>query len=144
VVMRSPCCGRRPRPWTVVPNKALSLSLSPSASLKRQDEPRWLPCLPMAGRPGAPLRDRLPKNPLAVPRLPSRATGSARPQVWIGVCLLLQYLLQSCSRGGSLRGIVEDTWIGGHVLRVCGRVCFRVCVYYCRTYYKAVCVGGGG
>ena len=35
------------------------------------------------------------------------------------VCLLLQDLLYSCVLG-------------------------KVCVYYCRTYYKAVCGGGGG
>ncbi len=33
----------------------------------------------------------------------------------------------------SLRGEMEDMSV---------RVC--VCVYYCRTYYKAVCGGGGG
>ncbi len=73
-----------------------------------------------------------------------------------GVYLLLQYLLQSCSRGGGGGS-------GGHVLRettsrgLCELVCpsrtserggtserVSVCVCYCRTYYKAVCGGGGG
>ena len=62
----------------------------------------------------------------------ARERDSAR-----GVCLLLQYLLQSCSRGGGGNN-------GGHVLRettsrgLCGLVCpqrnsERVCVCVCIT-----------
>ena len=43
----------------------------------------------------------------------------------------MQYLIQSCARGG--RRIVEN---------MCYEI--RVCVYYCSTYYKAVRGGGGG
>jgi hypothetical protein len=52
--------------------------------------------------------------------------------------------IQSCGRGG--RRIVEDMCY--EIRRVVSRgVCVYygcVCVYYCRTFYKAVCGGGGG
>ncbi len=51
------------------------------------------------------------------------------------VCLLLQDLVQSCLRGVSC--VITAKPITK--LFVC-----VVCVYYCRTYYKAVCGGGGG
>ena len=51
------------------------------------------------------------------------------------VCLLLQDLLPSCSRGGRRR--VEDMCYE----RRRAEACVDVCVYYCRTYYKAVSVG---
>ena len=47
------------------------------------------------------------------------------------VCLLLQDLLQSCSRGGG--GIVEDMCYERRRLRA--EACVEsVCVYYCSTY----------
>jgi hypothetical protein len=77
------------------------------------------------------------------------------------VCvLLLQDLLQSCSRGGRRRkchngGEKGNVLIVSVLLSITiyfalrsetqGGVKVRVCVfYYCRTYYKAVRVGGGG
>ena len=53
------------------------------------------------------------------------------------VCLLLQYLLQSCSRRG--RGLTITMFVAWGISNT-------VCVYYCSTstYYKAVRVGGGG
>jgi len=70
---------------------------------------------------------------------------------FITVCvLLLQDLLQSCSRGGGRR--VEDMCYERRRAEACvdesahhALVNAWVCVfYYCRTYYKAVRVGGGG
>jgi hypothetical protein len=43
------------------------------------------------------------------------------------LCLLLQYLIQSCARGG------------GGIWRTC-----CMFIYYCSTYYKAVREGAGG
>jgi hypothetical protein len=52
-------------------------------------------------------------------------TPTRRTSCWSRcVCLLLQYLLQSCSRGGRRGTLYRD--------------CVSRCVYFCSTYYKAV------
>jgi hypothetical protein len=70
---------------------------------------------------------------------PSR-TGVQK--VVVVCCLLLQHLIQSCTRGGRRIVCVFITAVPITKLFARGGI---VCVfYYCRTYYKAVRVGGGG
>jgi hypothetical protein len=54
------------------------------------------------------------------------------------VCVLLQYLLQSCSRAG--RGIVEDMCYESERRRA---EALGACVYYCSACFKAVRGGEG-
>ncbi len=62
--------------------------------------------------------------------------GVCGSQVFASVCKLCVFITavpisKLFARGG---GGMEDMWYER----------LRVCVYYCRTYYKAVCGGGGG
>jgi len=91
--MRSPCEGAAldPRLWTIVPDKVFSLV--------------------RGRRPRPPVMDHSSNKALSLSlSLSLRLSGDLEPTHWdprgVCVCLLLQYLLQSCSRGGS--GIVED------------------------------------
>ena len=63
---------------------------------------------------------------IAVPLIKLFAWGEGESRVATieCVCLLLQYLLQSCSRGG-IECVLQS-----------------VCVYYCSTYYKLFAWGG--
>ena len=83
---------------------------------------------------------------------------TAPPDRGLTICLISSAVFQAAMKSSDVMGFqwLRVTGISssgptsianrelGFVPNYRSAQCIRVCVYYCRTYYKAVCGGGGG